>query len=236
MILPYSTEQVWELLQTEQRNPTIIDIKASYDNLNKNLVVYISNLSLDVIMHNVDKLSKEEKFDILLQYILSTKCHNIKALSYAFVQVLYCVTDNVIEIGDSFLTTTEAIEFANKYKDIVQKNFDFLKSAFVVYTAKELFADGKIAENPKEVFENVDMRNACSLNIVHLFAIGETMGLLANCDESEDNLKYYVKQFEEAVFSGKRLAEYYFVKENFLAMMTMVDIVDATNSTDNESL
>lgn len=220
VVLPYPMDEVWNLLQKEERHPIIVDTKDSLTNLGKNFVIYVSNLSLNVVL-DIEGLSKEDKFDLIEQYLECPKCHNIKALNRTLMHLLYSLSGIDNDFGGNILDASETKEFVESHQELLKKNFKFIQSALVVYPLYEMFKDCKLDENPKEHFPLSMESDICSLNVVHLFELPELSAILTNGDKND--LTFYVKAFEEPFFSGNMLAKYFFVKENFLPMMLMTD-------------
>ena len=180
------------------------------------LLTYLSNLDVpcDVFFKNT---SKEEKFDIVKSYLNTRMLVNIKSLEVTALLIVLASKgiDNTSYYNNNLLTIEEINEFIEFNKEIVEKWTIALASGSVynLYTIK----DDKIKDLTND-FDKVDDAEYCGINYVKLYNYLSVFELFPKVKPKDK--KFLVKQFTEPMFKGSSMYDFWYVKNNPMAILT----------------
>lgn len=173
---------------------------------------YVSNLNLPCEV-NLSDCHYEEKASLVKAYLSTRNIANINSLRLNVALVLFekreiDTTDIFI---DPYFTREEAQSFITENDELLDRWEKFLESTivFAMFTSKELDAEVKI----KDQVPVIDDPNFVGSNIVNMFSIPSFMDVFFTKPVRHE-LSFFQPQFEEYMFKGKNLYEYYFCEEN----------------------
>jgi hypothetical protein len=215
-VLPFSNDKLWEIIQQQDTENACtvyeLDIKKSYENLGKALIIYASNLNLS-IKFSTETLTYEEKADIFTQYLDLIKIYKCDQLSHTLMHVL-CRAKNIHLKSFSIFTDEEADLYINANKDRVKTLLSFMQS-IPLYIAYQLSLVNKVKDDFAK-YEHIENPKLIPLNIVNLFDIPQSCIFY---NTATTDLVYYTYQFEQPCFGGKYLKEYVYTNKNDIVLM-----------------
>lgn len=218
--LPFQEQQLIELLSDSDGTckKYIVDGKASLDNLQDKLCLYISNLNLNCDI-DCTQLSYDQKVDLLDQYLSTLKVCNIKSLTETLLNVLWVYTGNSFNINGqtySILSENEIVAYIDTHQDILERIIVSL------YSIIALFIDCGKKQGKVDVdvnFDVIDDRYYTPINFVNLF---EYQDLILCYHKLEfDKIKYLKYQFEAPIFNNNYLGDYVFNKNNIISVFVV---------------
>ena len=215
-VLPFSNEKLWEIIQQQDTEAACkiyeLDIKKSYENLGKALIVYASNLNLS-IKFSTESLTYKEKADIFTQYLNLIKIYKCDQFSHTLMHVL-CRAKGIHLKSFSIFTDEEADTYINENKELVKTLLSFMQSV-PLYIAYQLSLVNKIKDDFSK-YAHIDNPKLIPLNIVNLFDISQSCVFY---DSNKVEPVYYTYQFEQPCFGGKYLKEYVYTEKNNVVLM-----------------
>lgn len=209
--LPFSEEEVFDIISSEETHIYTISVKASLTNLGDSLFLYISNVDIPTKLDFID-CTYEEKANVLLQWLNLTKVYSSPELTDALYQLLMLKTGAHI-VSRSPFSEEEAKRFAAEHPEFIERLHTFITSCllFPVYEMSKL----GYVELKKDDYEVIDDPAYIPSNVAQLFGLPQLMFYYATVDEKD--AKYLVQQFEYPVFNSAHLTKYFYVKDNILA-------------------
>ena len=185
----------------------------------RQLLVYLGNLEVPCDIKFSDKVTKTERFDLLVEYMNFRNLIGCETLAITVATVLTAIKDiddfyHVVE--NPMLDHLEIVEFIQEHQILVNTWRVFMDSmlVFTMCSSKkfvEAFGD------PKQHYPNVDDANIVGNNVVQLFDIPMFLELYYSVPGTE--FYYFTKQFEDYMFAAQNLFYYFFVEGNPLPMI-----------------
>lgn len=186
----------------------------------KIFLTYLSNLDMPCDIDLQEKIEKEKLFELLKSYMVVKSVNSISFLNMAMCQIiLKCVgCDHNLIFSNSILTDEQCEEFIDANKEELAKWIFFLDSTmvFLLKTFEDLNALLKVEDS----FKVIDDDNFIGLNVVNLFSIPSFLEIYFSANR-EVSLAYFKPQFENHMFKGKSLYQYYVNDTNlFVPLLT----------------
>lgn len=179
---------------------------------------YLSNLDLpcEVLLNDC---SYEEKEQLLLAYLNSKNIVDIESIALNISKILLeyrgINTNDVFE--NPALTKEETLKFILAHEDVIKKWEHFFESTIVyaLFIMKDVDSENDI----KSQVPHIDDSNYVGLNIVNLLQNPVFMEMFF-IPGTRTELSFFVRQFEEYMFKGASLFQYYHTHNNtILALM-----------------
>mgnify|MGYP001328929423 FL=1 len=198
----------------------LIDYKKS-DLKGEKLLTYLSNLDLPCDLKNIDN-------DLMKDYFHSSSIVKCKALEDRAIDILF-----QFKTIDKNSYDSEASKFVSENLEIVQvwtKKLESLSLYNMYIVGEDAFKD-YVENHPKDDTDELEGINFISiLNNTRFFEFYKTV--------DDKNLTYYTKYFNEYMFRGKNLFEYWANENNPLFLLTWdiargngKDYIEARNAT-----
>lgn len=211
--------KVEELKNFIENKNTFYHIKYSESDIKEGIFLnYLSNLDLpcEVLLHDCDFDAKEK---LLVAYMTSKNIVDVQSLALNVAQVLLEYRGlNTEEIFvNPFFNKKEVKVFIKNNEEIVQRWEHFVESS-LIYTlciTKDMEDE---ASNMKSQCPEIDDSSYVGLNIINLFLVPSFMELFFQ-QGTRTELSYFTRQFEEYMFKGSNLYEYFFSDANELFAM-----------------
>ncbi len=206
---PLKFEDVQQLL-TDENKVAIIDYETSTMR-GRQLLVYLSNLGLNYDIAISDKVTKEERFELLREYMEFHNQVELPTLVYTVAAVLTAIKgidDFYLELDSPMLSKEEVIEFIQENQILVSK-WMVLMDSMIVYAMKASNTFQDAFGDPKYKYPHIDDERAVGKNFIYLFALPMFMELYYSVPGTR--FYYFTKQFEEPMFAFQHLF-YYFWK------------------------
>lgn len=210
-IVPIPIDQIKEYFKDKE-----IKFIIDYNNSKlqeKVFLTYLANLDIPCDIDYEKKIEKEKLFSLIESYMNLKSVSNVDFLSVALAQIiLKCLNVNdQILFRKYILTDQECEEFIEKNQNELAKWIYFLDSTMLFLLKSFEDLDEQI--NVKQNFTNIDDSDYVGLNVVNLFSIPGFLELYFSADR-EVSMAYFVQQFENHMFKGKSLYQYYFNEFN----------------------
>jgi hypothetical protein len=169
------------------------------------LLTYISNLDIPCDI-NFAECSYEEFYNMLEDYLQSTMIVNVNSLEQAIINILL-QTKDIIKKQD--------IEFIQKNEKILNSWIEKLDSL----TLYNMFiVSDPVFNQYVNTFPCDDDTSLSGINFVSILKHTDTYTLYQNIDESK--LKYFKSYFNEYMFKGKSLYNFWANENNPLFLLT----------------
>lgn len=214
IVLPFDNESLWGLLQDNNIEKLYdVDVEASIakgTELESSFVYYISNVGLNCHLNSVDKLTYEQKHDLIVQYLDINKIYYCRELTNTLGSIMMRFKGlDVLE--NSLFNENDCDQFIEQHTDLVMNWATFLDSCILYY----MFQFKNVGKNfNKEQYPQVETVDI-PLNIVLLFEVQEFTGFWTIVNP--ENLMWFPKQFESCFFVNNSLAKYIFGENNIVA-------------------
>lgn len=173
---------------------------------------YISNLDLPCEIKVPSTLAYEQKQSLMRAYFTTRNIVKVKSLSYNAAQVLLEKRGTNTEsiFSNPYFSRDEVARFISENAEVVDRWERFIESTavFAMYTTelnKELDIKSKVPV--------IDDANYLGANIVNMFSVPSFMELFF-LSPPRHELAFFRPQFEESMFKGRNLYEYFFCPEN----------------------
>lgn len=178
----------------------LIDQKASELDKSK-VLTYLGNLDIEADIKELDD-------EFLKAYFHSTSIVDLPSVEKAAIDILL---DFKCELGG----TGKYTQFINDNKEIIQTWVDRLESLILfnayIVNAPEL-------KEYAESFPHDDTNDVEGINFISLLKHGHFYSFYSSVNT--DRLKFYTKYFNDYMFKGKNLFEYWGNKENPMFLLT----------------
>ena len=180
-------------------------------------LTYLSNLDIpcEIILTGA---SKEEKFELLKSYMETRNLNNSNTLRYMTAQIfLEKKGFNTLDIFEALiLTKEECSEFVLINAEMVNRWNTFISSVMIYFltSVKTIEEEFKF----KESFKKIDDPHYIGTNIVQLFGVPAFLEMFYSVP-ADTEIFYFKQQFEEYMFRGKNLFEYFCNPENTLFLL-----------------
>jgi len=197
-------------------------------------LTYLSNLDLpcDIILTDV---STQEKFDILKIYMETRNISTSNVLRYAAAQVVLenKGVSSLDLVRNPILTKEECDLFKQQNHELIKK-WDLFISSTLLFMLKT-YPDLNEHYRFDSAYKTINDSNYIGSNVVNLFSIPFFMELFFSVPANEE-VVYFKAQFEEYMFRGKNLFEYFDVPENTMIALFSGLLLDTIQTTDLEKL
>lgn len=201
----------------------------------KVFLTYLSNLDVPCDLDPQVPLSKEQKFSLLKAYLEIKNICDIPTLNMAMAELLLMLTgiDPSFLLNRRFLTDDEAKEFMDLNSKEVIKWVVFVDSTMVFLL--KTFQDLDEVLNVETTYQTIDDPHFVGLNVVNLLGIPGFLELYFSKDR-EYCMKYLKQQFENHMFKGKSLYNYYVNDVNMFVPLLSSLIANKLPTDPNEVL
>ncbi len=208
--VPFSLDEMKDYF-LDKNKFYIIDYKNSELKGNR-FISYMGNLEITFEV-NYTSLSKEEKFELLLEFFKSRNIVKFSSMALTASEVILRMRkiDGIRLTENSLLTDAEKDEFIATNEELLERWVTFLLSTnlFMLTTAKEI----NDSYNFKEGFKEIIDAHYVGQNIVQLFSVPSFMEVFLSA-HIEREIVYFKHQFEDYMFKGQNLFYYYNCPEN----------------------
>lgn len=204
-IAPISIENLKEYF-ADNNTFFIIDYTNSSLKGNK-LLTYLSNLDVPC---DIKFQSEEEVFELMVEYFNTTMILNIDSLEKKALEILLYYKYNNDGINETFE------KFINNNEYIISKWISLIESLtlYNMFIIKKDESQEFVSQFP--VRENDDLKG---INFVSLLKHEVFYDLIAKIDPK--NLFFFREYFEQNIFKGKNLFEYWANEKNFMFLLTV---------------
>ena len=180
------------------------------------LITYLSNLDVPSKLSGWEKVSTEDKFSMIKDYMNAKLVVNNWELEVCVLKILFEASDLdffvAYEDCEDILNEQEILQFCKENKELIDKWLTILASCSVyALTTVDDLKDMIIEE-----YETIDDYDYCGVNYVQLFRHELTQALLT----AERDVYYFEKQFNEPMFKGKNMFAYWLNETNTMAAIT----------------
>jgi hypothetical protein len=220
--VPLKVEELKRFI--ENKEETFYYINYSKSDINEGVFLnYLSNLELpcDVILED---MSFEEKERFFKAYMSSKSIVNTESVALNIARILleYRGIDTSEMYQNPALDPKETKLFIEKNEGLLKNWEHFIESTIVyaLYITKDVEVDNDI----KSQTPAIDDSNFVGLNIVNMFKIPSFLEFFFLAPIKHE-LSFFTRQFEEYMFKGNNLYEYFFSDQNqifalFLAQLS----------------
>lgn len=224
---PLSIEQIKSYFENKNQL-FVIDYKNSQIKGGM-LLTYISNLELPCEIDFKD-VSKEEIYDLIAAYFETKSIVSTEILHIIAAKILLeskGIDSEYLDCGKIF-DRNDVKYFIEKNQEIVSKWNSFVSSSFYFF----LFCYRDLAEQHgvKNDFPEVNDPDYVGYNIVKLFSIPGFLETYYSVPISH-SVHYFKPQFDDYIFKGKNLFQYFINPNNILAI-ALDDVFRGNISTD----
>jgi len=193
----------------------IIDYKDSTLKGEK-LLTYLSNLDVpcDVSFKDVEFSEVNEFVKVYMETRMLVK---LKSLELTVLQILLAG----IKENQGLHYVNKLFSF-NEAKDFIEENADLVDKWTVALASGSIFNLHCIQDNAIQQsidgFDRVEDDTFCGINYVHLYKYSDVYELFPHVPLTDR--KFLVKQFNDPMFKGEPLFNYWFVPGNTVALIT----------------
>lgn len=177
------------------------------------LITYLSNLDVPCKISGWDKVSTDDKFSLIKDYMNAKLVIKNYELEVCVLKILYEASylEFFVKYEDckDILTNEEIVEFCKNNKELIDKWLTILASCsiYALTTVPEL------ADMVKEEYESIDDYDYCGVNFVRLFEHEIAQELIT----ADREAYYFDKQFNEPMFKGANLFSYWNTNNNIMS-------------------
>lgn len=228
--VPLKVEELKSFI--ENKEETFYHIDYGQSDINEGVFLnYLSNLELpcDVLL---DDITFDQKEKFLTAYMTSKSILSTSgvALNIARIILEYRGIDTSTIFQNPILSEKETKTFVENNEELIKKWEHFIESSVVyaLYITKDIEKDNDI----KSHTQNIDDSNYVGLNIVNMFNIPSFLELFFLTGIKYEP-SFFVRQFEEYMFKGKNLYDYFFSDQNQLFALFLAQL---SNDVDNDLL
>lgn len=180
-------------------------------------LTYLANLDLPFEV-DLNNASLQEKFDIVKIYMETRNLNNSDVLRLTVAELLLTYKGISVEglFRNSIFTQDQKTQFIEMNQDIFRK-WDQFFSSCLIYLIKS-FPDLNDELKVEQQFRVVNDANYVGLNVIQLFGMPGFIEFFFS-KQSQEELCYFKPQFEEYMFKGKNLFDYFNCEENTLMLL-----------------
>lgn len=214
--LPLEVEQIKEFIENKE-----LFFLVEYSDCKlrgASLHTYVGNLELpcDITFTNV---SKEDRFELVKSYMESRSLNPANALRLTVAHLLLQYkgfSDSESFLVNPVLSKDECCEFLEVNSELMERWDTFVSSTMLyqltsIQTLEETYSF-------KDLFMTIDDPRYIGTNVVNLFSIPSFMELFFSIP-CRSSLYYFKPQFEEYMFRGSNLFNYFCCEENTLILV-----------------
>lgn len=208
--VPFTIEEMIEYFLNKNKF-YIINYKDSELKGNR-FLSYVGNLEIPFEINYIG-VSKEEKFELVLEFLKSRNIIKLGSLALTSAEILlrYRGLSNLKISTNPIFSDSEFNDFIKENEEIISKWTTFVLSTnlFMLTTVKEL----NEGYNFKEGFKEIEDANYIGQNIVQLFSVPSFMEAFFSLPIDRE-IFFFKHQFEDYMFKGNNLFFYYGCPEN----------------------
>lgn len=183
------------------------------------LITYLSNLDVPCVLTGWNKVSTEDKFSFIKDYMNAKLVIKSYELELCVLKILYELSYLEFwaeyEDTESILTYEETCSFCEANQDMIQNWLTMLASCSI-YALTTVGENADLSDLVLEEFETINDYDYCGVNFVMLFRHELTQELLS----ADRPVYYFEKQFNEPMFKGQDLFTYWDHNNNTMAIIT----------------
>ncbi len=181
-------------------------------------LTYLSNLDLPYEI-DLDEASTAEKLDLVKHFMTTRNLNSSTVLKKAVAQIVLQkmgTTPELILGKDYILTNEECDLYIKANEELVEKWKVFLASTmlYMLTTVAAVEED----YNFKGQYQIIEDSGFIGLNVVQMFSLPHFMDVFY-AQKIDVAPCYFKNQFEEYMFKGSNLFNYYFCKENTIPLL-----------------
>lgn len=180
-------------------------------------LTYLSNLDIpcEIVLSNT---TKEEKFELLKCYMETRNLNTSKTLKLMATQIILEKKNfNSTDIyDDTDLTKDECLEFIAANIDIIDRWNVFISSMMIYYVTAVTVLEDEFKF--KNTFNEIDDPHYIGTNVVQLFSVPGFLETFYSVP-ADSEIFYFKQQFEEYMFRGKSIFEFFCNPENTLFLL-----------------
>ena len=184
------------------------------------LITYLSNLDVPCTLTGFDKVSTEDKFSFVKDYMNAKLIIKNYELEVCVLRILYELSglEWVVEYEEieNILSYEEICNFCQDNQDMIQTWLTMLASLSIFALTTIVDEEEKILDALKEEFQTIDDYDFCGVNFAMMLRHEATQELLV--DDRE--VFYFEKQFNEQMYKGQDLYTYWNNENNAMAIIT----------------
>lgn len=171
----------------------------------KAFMSYIANIAVPCDIHFSPAVTKEERFELILEYMNSRNlvgCQSLAITVGVMLTALKGIDDFYLAVENPILNQQETLEFIMENQILVNQWKVFMDS-IILFTMASNEKYVSVFGHPKDQFHNVDDDRAVGNNVVNLFDLAAFMEFFFSVPGKE--VHYFTKQFEDYMFGGQNL-------------------------------
>ena len=181
-------------------------------------LTYLSNLDLPYEI-DLDEASSTEKMDLIKHFMTTRNLNSSMILKKAVAQIILKKIKAPVELvlGEERILTDEECElFITSNAELVEKWNVFLASTMLYMLTSVAALEEE--HNFKAKHEVVEDSAYIGLNVVQMFSLPYFMDVFYG-EKTHVIPLYFKNQFEEYMFKGNNLFNYYFCNENTIPLL-----------------
>ena len=180
------------------------------------LLTYLSNLDVPCDISFKDT-EQQEVVDFIVSYMQTRMLVKLQSLELTVLQILLA---NINE-NQGALYKNKLLSF-NEAKDFIEANSELIERWMIALTSGSIYNlnclnDDNIKKSI-EGFEKVDDDQFCGINYVNLYKYNDLYEIFPHVPLKDR--KFLTKQFEQPMFKGDPLYNYWFVPGNTVALIS----------------
>jgi hypothetical protein len=186
----------------------------------KVFLTYLSNLDVPCDLDPALTLTKEQKFKLVESYMDMKNICDVPTLNMAMIELVLAYTgiDPSFLLSRKFFTQEELIEFITLNQEKLNNWIVFLDSTqvFLLKSFQDLNQELKV----ETAYECIDDPHYVGLNVVNMFSVPGFLEIYFSSPRKYF-MNYFKQQFENHMFKGKSLYDYYVNDNNmFVPLLT----------------
>lgn len=180
------------------------------------LLTYLSNLDVPCDV-NFKDVEHREVVEFIVDYMQTRMLVKLPSLELTVLQILLAnINENQGALyKNKLLSFNEAKDFIQEYVEIVEKWMVAITSGSI-YNLHCINDEG--VKKSVEGFEKVDDDQFCGINYVNLYKYHDLYEIFPHVPVNER--KFLTKQFEQPMFKGDPMYNYWFVPGNTVALIS----------------
>tara|TARA_B110000967_G_C18872357_1_gene556181 strand:- start:1178 stop:1927 length:750 start_codon:yes stop_codon:yes gene_type:complete len=184
------------------------------------LITYLSNLDVPSTLTGFDKVSAEDKFSFVKDYMNAKLIIKNYELEVCVLRILYELSglEWIVDYEEieNILSLEEICVFCQDNQDMIQTWLTMLASLSIFALTTIVDEEEKILDSLKEEFETINDYDFCGANFAMMLRHDATQQLLV----AEREVFYFEKQFNEQMYKGQDLYTYWNNDNNTMAIIT----------------
>jgi hypothetical protein len=219
-VVPFNESTLIEVLAPNANKAVVVDYEKSVLR-GKQFITYMGNMNVPSDILFTDNVSKEERFELLVEYMSTRTQVGCPCLAITVACILTAfkgINEYFINVENPVLTAPEIVEFIEENKILVNKWALFFDSTLLFC----LSINRKFAEqigHPQDYFRNVDDPHFIGINFAQLFDTPGFMNFYFT--EPVDSMVWFTKQFDLNNYdlSQQNIYSYFINDENIMPII-----------------